>query len=166
MFNYISVKEFAAKAGVSPQAVYQRIDKDLKQFVKIKSGKKTISEEALEQFSINENKLVDNLKKSDFSHNEVSDKLIQSLLSQLEKKDCQIAEKDRQIAEKDIQLKEITAALLNEQKSAQQAHALHAGTIKQAALLEAKNDQPDKKKHWTNFFKKKKYSKEEFIREE
>lgn len=157
MFNYISVKEFAVKAGVSPQAVYQRIDKDLKQFVKIQSGKKTISEEALEQFSINENKLVDNLKKSDFSHNDVSDKLIQSLLSQLDKKDCQIAEKDRQIAEKDIQLKEITAALINEQKSAQQAHALHAGTIQQAALIEAKNDQPqEKKKHWTNFFKKQK----------
>ena len=47
MNKYLSVKEFAKQAGVSTQAVYQRIDKDLKLFTKAKDGKKTISDAAL-----------------------------------------------------------------------------------------------------------------------
>lgn len=157
MFKYISVKEFAIKAGVSPQAIYQRIDKDLKKFSRTKQGKKTISEAALDLFLVNENSLVENFKKSRNLDQGFNEKIVNSLLSQLEIKDCQIAEKDRQIAEKDIQLKELTAALINEQKSAQQAHALHAGTMQQTSMLETRGNQPKLKlKQRFKWFKKQK----------
>lgn len=142
MNKYLSVKEFAKQAGVSTQAVYQRIDKDLKLFTKAKDGKKTISDAALRLFSNKGNNLVEQLNESQEKEGEISNNLLKTLLNQLEVKDQQIAEKDRQIAERDIQLKELTVALINEQKSAQQAHALHAGTMQQTALLETRDGQP------------------------
>lgn len=129
----LSIKDFAKLVNVSTQAIYQRIDKDLKPFVKLVQGKKTISEEALSLFQNKINNQVtckptpDNYQ-GEPSSSDTLKELIDSLQKQLEIK-------DKQIAEKDEQLKNLTSALLNEQKSAQQAHALHAGTIQQQGLI-------------------------------
>ena len=45
--KYLSVQEFAAAAGVSQQAIYKRLDKSLKPFVKVVDGKKKVSEDGL-----------------------------------------------------------------------------------------------------------------------
>lgn len=126
----LSIKDFAKLVNVSTQAIYQRIDKDLKPFVKLVQGKKTISEEALTLF---QNKVAckptpDDYQAEPITTSDTLKELIDSLQKQLEIK-------DKQIAEKDEQLKNLTSALLNEQKSAQQAHALHAGTIQQQGLI-------------------------------
>ena len=126
MEKYISIKEFAEEAGVSIQAVYKRVDKNLKQFIKVENGRKVISTEAFGEFRLKEsNNQVEFLIKQI----EIKDKQLSEKDKQLSEKDIQIAEKDRQIAEKDKQLNSLTDALINEQQSAQQAHALHAGTM-------------------------------------
>lgn len=51
MKEYISIKEFAERAKVSPQAIYKRLNKDLLPFIKEEQGRKTISIEALELFN-------------------------------------------------------------------------------------------------------------------
>ena len=41
--EYISIADFAERAGVSKQAVYQRLNKSLKTYVKDIDGKKSIN---------------------------------------------------------------------------------------------------------------------------
>ena len=49
--TYISIKEFAELAGVSRQAIQQRLETSLAEFVKAnEQGKKTISTKALQLF--------------------------------------------------------------------------------------------------------------------
>lgn len=50
--EYITITEFAEKAGVTPQAVYKRIKTDLEPFVKVENGVKLIEEEALNLFKV------------------------------------------------------------------------------------------------------------------
>ena len=50
MASYISIAEFADRAGVTKQAIYKRIKADLAPYVKERDGKKTISEAALTLF--------------------------------------------------------------------------------------------------------------------
>jgi DNA-binding protein Fis len=50
--EYLSIKEFSTSAGVSPQAIYQRLDKDLKPYLKDFKGKKSLNIQALELFSL------------------------------------------------------------------------------------------------------------------
>lgn len=47
--QYLSVKEFARAAGVSVQAVYKRLSKDLKPFVNEVDGRKAIDKRALKE---------------------------------------------------------------------------------------------------------------------
>lgn len=160
MGDYITVKDFANLAGVSTQAIYQRIDKDLKGFVKVENGKKLILMAALEFFKCKKENQVacqeteNYLKNNEDQHKKYASdfkEILELLQSQLVKKDEQLAEKDKQIAEKDRQLKDLTTALINEQQSAQQAQALHAGTIKQTALIGNDNH---KSSFWSRLFKR------------
>lgn len=86
MSKYISIKDFALKVGVSPQAIYQRLDKDLKQYSSIQNGKKVLSEQALQLFGFKDFKESFNQENSSNS----SDLTIQALVKQLEIKDRQI----------------------------------------------------------------------------
>ena len=48
--EYVTIAEFAEKAGVSQQAVYQRLKKDLAPFAKTENGVKYLQTEALKLF--------------------------------------------------------------------------------------------------------------------
>lgn len=52
MSELMTVKQFAAVAGVSPQRIYQRLDTNLKSFVKVVNGHKMLSTEGLQLFEI------------------------------------------------------------------------------------------------------------------
>ena len=47
MNGYVSIKKFAEYAGISQQAVYQRLDTTLKQYVKVVKGHKKLNIQAL-----------------------------------------------------------------------------------------------------------------------
>jgi len=75
--DYISIKEFAARAGVSNQAVYQRLDKNLKKFVKVVENRKYIDIAALDEYSI---KQVDqDVEKTDKQNEDLNKQLINSI---------------------------------------------------------------------------------------
>lgn len=48
--EFLTIPEFAELVGVTPQAVYRRLEKDLSQFVKVIQGKKHLSTEAKSLF--------------------------------------------------------------------------------------------------------------------
>lgn len=140
MSQYISIKEFAERAGVSTQAIYQRLTKDLQSYCKEVKGKKCLDTAALELFGVDT--LQSDCKEvaSDLPSDckEVASDLQSTLAATIAALQAQLAVKDEQLAAKDQQIEKLTTALLNEQQSAQQAHALHAGTMQQAALIETR----------------------------
>lgn len=163
MDDYISISEFAKIAGLSRQTVYLKLDKDLHDFVKIDNGKKKINVKALELFNVKfDMSDSDNFTKlTDKDFTKFTDKeqkasvptknIIDILTHQIDILTCQIDIKDKQLAEKDKQLNQLTELLKVEQQSAQQAQALHAGTIKQTALIESDSC---KNSFWTRLFRR------------
>ena len=114
--EYLSIKQFAEKVGVTPQAIYLRLDKDLKPYLKEQDGRKVLSEDALKHFM---DKAA--CQGSSFTcENNSSPLTLEALIKQLEVKDKQIAD--------------LTAAL-------QTAQQLQAATTKQLMLLQAQQDQ-------------------------
>ena len=51
MNDYITVRQFAESVGVSVQRIYQRIDSDLKPYLKTIKGQKMLSIEGLQLFN-------------------------------------------------------------------------------------------------------------------
>lgn len=149
MAEQISIKEFAEQAGVSTQAIYQRINKDLAPFLQVANGKKTLDSAALRLFSDKPLKQVDCTSASKALQDEITLELIKTLQAQL-------AEKDKQLEAAAAEKAELLARLKDAQQSEQQAHALHAGTMQQAALIETRSgtvEAPaeatdDKKRGW------------------
>ena len=93
--NYITVSEFATKAGISKQRVYQLLNKSLKEFVQEVDGKKVIDIKGLELFENNENhSRVEQAFEQDLNKSLID--TLQTTIAVLQK---QLEEKDRQIAE-------------------------------------------------------------------
>ena len=159
--EYISISEFARRAGVSRQAIQQRLDTSLRDFVKLAQGKKLLNIKGLELFdgvNLAQGFVKENVKLAQGS-NEQNDTLEQGILdllrAELEAKNQQLREKDQRIAELTDRLAEM----------GMRAQELHAGTMVQQ--LSPGNDQnqeavidvdapaatsepaePPKKKHW------------------
>ena len=127
MSEYISIAEFAKRAGVSRQAVYSRLDKDLSSFVQVDNGKKTLNIRALELFSVKQDSQVDCSSSVKTLQDEITLELIKTLQNQL-------AEKDKQLEAAAAEKAELLQRLKDAQQSEQQAHALHAGTMQQAMI--------------------------------
>ena len=110
--KYYTVAEFAKKAGISKQAVYQSLDKKLNKYVKEVDGKKYIARDA---FSVFNSKLIDST--------------LEKILIQLEEKDRQIALLSEQVKFQDEEIKRRSEEILELTKAFREAQALHAGTI-------------------------------------
>lgn len=108
--EYISIAEFAEQAGVSKQAVYQRLNKSLKAYVKVIDGKKSIDIRALEDLygkdgcsrleQVFQGK-IQGVEQGieEEKEGQLINKLIDALQEELKIKDEQLNEKDRQIKE-------------------------------------------------------------------
>lgn len=126
--QFISISEFAKRAGISKQAVYSRLDnQDLISFVQLdttgKRPRKLISTKALSLFTQKESRQVD---KSISSQDRLLDNLIEALKEQLNQKDKVIEAQQKQIEE--------LTRLLDQQQQ------LHAMLSKQLALNEQQEE--------------------------
>lgn len=130
MGELLTIKEFAERAGVSTQAIYQRIAKDLQPYLQVKNGKKWLDSEALQLFGASDCKQVDCKENTNLQ----SDFLIKTLEVLRE----QLAEKDKQLQAAAEEKAELLARLKDAQQAEQQAHLLHAGTMQQTALIESR----------------------------
>lgn len=131
--EYISVSEFARRAGVSRQAIQQRLNTSLRGYVKIEQGKKLLNIKGLELFkgaslAQGYDKQNDNLAQGII---DTLQRTIDALQGQLDVKDQQLQAKDLQLQEKDKQLASLTATLEHTTQALQAAQALHAGTMQQ-----------------------------------
>lgn len=138
--QYLTVTEFAKQAGVSRQAVQQRMETSLAEFVKVnEQGKKTIDSNALQLFGVEIDKAKEQGTEGKSKPKEQESKaqtqgtntdiLYAALLQTVEILQGQLEMKDKQI---DSLLKALDSA----QQSAARAQTLHAGEI-QRELLEA-----------------------------
>lgn len=96
--QYISVKEFSERAGISVQAVYKQLNKRLKPYLTMVDGIRMLDIRALEEVygKSAEHKV----------EQKVDEKLLNQLIAQLEEKDRQINELHRLLANTQMQLSE------------------------------------------------------------
>lgn len=167
-----TIKQLAEEIGVSKQAIHQKrkskeLSTALQPFTSTVDGVVYISvdgEKLIKQaFLKDDRKQVDGLFTStvyssftplvdgvDSNLYAVLKQTIDTLQTQLERKDQQLAEKDKQIQQLLNRLSETQNALISEQKTVQSAQALHAGTIQQICENNShnKNENLPKKKKW------------------
>ncbi|MBR4847271.1 MAG: hypothetical protein IKV08_03620 [Phascolarctobacterium sp.] len=123
--NLLTIKEFAAAAGVSTQAIYKRLATDLQPYLQIVANHKMLDNKALKEvFNIESCKPIANDLQP----------IIQSLQEELKAKNAQIEALQ-------LQNSQLTTALENTTASLQAAQALHAATIQQQALPEHKEEE-------------------------
>lgn len=107
--EYVTIKEFSEQVGVSVQAVYQRLNKDLKPFVKVVDGKKMLSIKAKDLYSIKKDKseLLNTLNAT-----------LNVLTEQLKEKDKQISELNKRLSEA-MELNRNNQILISKQQNLQ-----------------------------------------------
>jgi AcrR family transcriptional regulator len=147
--GYISISEFAKRAGVSRQAVYKRLSTDLTTEFKMIDNQKMIKITALQYFNVNQQ---DNQADNSLQHeneDKISRELVNMLRDELKAKDKQIENLEKQLSQ--------TLTLLDQQQR------LQAITQQKLEKLEALPDtaeepqgeesEPTKTNIWQRIFK-------------
>lgn len=143
--EYLSVKDFAKLAGVTKQAVYQRLNTDLSSFVKLENGKKCIAKDALQLFQSNSSK-----GDQESLIVKAYESTLTVLKSQLEVKDLQIKALNDRLEEMSKRLEEQVE--LNKNNQMLLAMEKKALTVEEPAA-----EAPEKKKHsFLGIFRKEK----------
>ena len=112
--EYLTIAEFAKRAGVSRQTIYNRLDSDLTDFTKLLNGRKLVSSKALRLFGVEE---FDNSVNHTFTdlaayfdkQNETLSRLVDTLEEEL-------AIKNQQIKESSDRQRELSIMLNQQQK--------------------------------------------------
>lgn len=102
--NVLTIKAFAEAAGVSSQAVYQRLTKSLQEYVVVIDGKKHLKREALALFEGAEPKAEN--KEVEQDSIKLDKELIKTLQATISILQGQLETKDEQIAELNARLKD------------------------------------------------------------
>lgn len=102
--EYLSISEFAKRAGVSRPTIYSKLDNELSSYCKIVKGKKVINSKALALFGVKESV-------KNFTDNESLLQMVSVLQSQTEMLKGQLEVKDRQIESLNERLAETSQSL-------------------------------------------------------
>ena len=102
--EYLTIKEFADAAGVSKQAVYQRLTGTLKPYVNIKDGVKYLNIRALELYKGDD--AVKKLKKNNQEESNIVqvDSMVELLKRELDEKNKQIDELHKLLEQSQVNL--------------------------------------------------------------
>ena len=102
--EYLTIKEFADIAGVSKQAVYQRLTGTLKPYVNIKDGVKYLNIRALELYKGDD--AVKKLKKNNQEESNIVqvDSMVELLKRELDQKNKQIDELHKLLEQSQVNL--------------------------------------------------------------
>ncbi len=144
-----TIKQLADELGVSKTAIRKRFTPEFREnyIETTENGVILITENGCKQIAETLQSNANSIPQTDENRDSTSNNEIIFFLQK------QLEEKDRQLKEKDKQIESLTTALLNEQQSAQQAHALHAGTIQHQLTGGAEQEEPEPKKRWWKFGK-------------
>jgi transcriptional regulator with XRE-family HTH domain len=119
--EYLTIKEFADAAGVSKQAVYQRLTGTLKPYVSVKDGVKYLNIRALELYKGDD--AVKKLKKNnqEESNSVQVDSMVELLKRELDQKNKQIDELHKLLEQSQVNLSQAQYRLqLIEEKQMQE----------------------------------------------
>lgn len=107
--KYLTVSEFAEKAGVSKQTIYDQMSegKRLAPYRKKISGKLMLRSDALSYYTAGN----DAAPETETADQAPDDPMVSILLEQLRVKDQQLAEKDKQLAARDAEIQSLTEAI-------------------------------------------------------
>lgn len=119
----LTVQQFADAAGISKQAVYKKLNNQLKPFVQLVDGKKMLQNKALSEIYGVE---VDQPSQPNSQPTVNQSQPLEALIAMLQK---ELDGKNEQIAAQARQIEQLTSALENTTSSLQAAQALHAGTM-------------------------------------
>lgn len=156
----LSINEFAEAAGVSKQAIYKRLNNQLKPFVQLVDGKKMLSNKALsEVYGIEVEQKVNHELNNQSQPIQPLETVILMLQKELDRKNEQIEAKDRQIAELQAALRREQDLHTSAQRLHDQAQQLHLGSIAQLEAARSEEDSPvtvaePEKKGWFGRWKK------------
>ena len=104
--EYLSVKQFSERAGVSSQAVYKQLNNKLKKFKKVENGKTYVNIRGLSCFvSTNSTNVVQPVEQLSTNVEQQVEMMIELLKEQLKAKDEQIRALNEQLKAKDETLK-------------------------------------------------------------
>ena len=133
--EYLTIKEFAEAAGVSKQAVYQRLTGALKPYVSIRDGIKYVNIKALKLY-----KGDDAVKKLKKNNQEESNSVQVDLMVELLK---------RELDQKNKQIDELHKLLEQSQVNLSQAH------YRLQIIEDQRHEEPEEKKEswWKRWFK-------------
>lgn len=148
--QYISVKEFSERAGISVQAVYKQLNKRLKPYLTMVDGIRMLDIKALEEVY---GKSVEHKVEQ-----KVDEKLLNQLIAQLEEKDRQINELHRLLANTQMQLSESlhTVQMLEDRQNTEQAEQQEEQTVEHDRTeheeIKPVSTENNKKKSWFQRF--------------
>lgn len=122
--EYISISEFAKRAGVSKQAVYKRLSTDLSTELKEVENQKMLKVSALSRFGVNQ--VEQPFNQVEQPVDTLSQGIIDLLREELEAKNKQIEAKDKQIEQMQLLLDQ------QQQLHAASLKALPSGSMQQS----------------------------------
>jgi len=102
--EFLTISEFAKRAGVSRPTIYSKLDNELSSYCKVVKGKKVINSKALAFFGVKESV-------KNFTDNESLLQMVSVLQSQTEMLKGQLEVKDRQIESLNERLAETSQSL-------------------------------------------------------
>lgn len=145
--DFLTVKEFAERAGISTQRVYQLLAKDLQSYCKVIGNTKYINISALERFTAKP--ICEDLP----SDLQALTKSLQDQIDTLQKHNDLLTQ---QLEVKDKQINTLTESLQATTAALTSAQALHAGTIQGQLTIQSErsDDVPLTEEAKTGFFKR------------
>lgn len=131
--QYLTVRQFAAAAGVSPQSIYKAVDGKLSTYCKRENGVITISEAALSLYGcqpdVNQLSTDETPQESQKPTEQTAAGCQPVVNPEIELLRETITTLQEQLTVKDKQIEQLTAALTTALNTANAAQALHAGEI-------------------------------------
>jgi chromosome segregation ATPase len=158
--QYISVKEFAERAGKSVQAIYKGLNNRFNQYVKLVDNQKMIDIRALQEvYGIEVEQPIQPELTTDSTNETVVEVLFEQLKKELDVKNEQLREKDNQIAALNKRLEESHRLLDQSQqlqameKKIQALEDKKEDIVEHGAVEPAPESEPEReKKKWWKFW--------------
>lgn len=158
--EYISIKDFALKAGKSQQAIYKQVERKLQTYVKMVDNQRMIDTKALEEvYGIKVEQPIQPKVEQVEQSIQPENKIIMDMLQcELDKKNEQIASLEQMLKDKE---ENHHKEIMELQRNLDQAQKLNAMDKQRILELESKEEPepqeetpPDepKKKWWNRFF--------------
>ena len=161
MSDYLTIKEFAEKVGVSQQAIYKQVERKLKNYVKLVDNQKMIDIKALQEvYDIGvEQPIQPNIEPVEqpiqSSSQQIIDRLLFDMLhEELRKKNEQIETLQQIIKENELKYHE---SLMQSQQNLEREQQLHLLSKQRILELESKQEeemiQEEVNGFWTRLFR-------------